>query len=100
MDDPLRHREGICNDEHGVRRKLKLSPVPLPLNPSVSRVTSFPSPSRPPQKVSGTSAEAHDPERIVDWPCHSLREEEQDRRRSWLFRAIKTRGPSLLQLCL
>ena len=100
MDDPLRHREGICNDEHGVRRKLKLSPVPLPLNPSVSRVTSFPSPSRPPQKVSGTSAEAHDPERIVDWPCHSLREEEQDRRRSWLFRVIKTRGPSLLQLCL
>ena len=26
------------------------------------------------RKVSGTSAEAHDPERIVDWPCHSLRE--------------------------
>jgi hypothetical protein len=67
-----------------------LSPVSSPLNPSVSRVTSVPSPSRPPKKDSGlTSAEAHDPEWIVDWPCHSLREEEQDRRRSWLFRAIK-----------
>jgi hypothetical protein len=78
VDDPLRHREGICKDEHGVRRKLKLSPVPSPFNPSVSRVTSFPRPSRKTtgdhRKVSGTSAEAHDPERIVDWPCHSLRE--------------------------
>jgi hypothetical protein len=59
MDDPLRHWEGQARRVRR-RRELKLPPVPSPLKPSVSRVTSTQSPQGLHQKVSGAPSEAHD----------------------------------------
>jgi hypothetical protein len=62
MDDPLRHREGICKDEHGGRRKIKIS-ISLTPQPKREQSDQFSKPlkaSTDHRKVSGTSAEAHD----------------------------------------
>ena len=69
VDNPLRRREGICKDEHGVRRKLKTISSFLTPQPKPEQSDQFSKPlkaSTDHRKVSGTSAEAHDSERIVD----------------------------------
>ena len=64
MDDPLRHREGICKDEHGVRRKLKTISSSLAPQPKREQSDQFSKPlkaSTDHRKVSATSAEATRP---------------------------------------
>lgn len=65
-------------------KKLQLSLVPSPLNSSMNRVTSVQNPSRSP-KI-GLRVNFHGSPRhmngMKNWPCRSLWEEDQDRRRS------------------